>query len=94
MTAVTSTDPRTGTVVATVADETTPDGVDRLCRAAADAAPAFEALGRRGRAELLRALADGLEADRALAAAIAANANVDELPAPFVCFGSTYAVGA
>ncbi|HEY1573599.1 MAG TPA: aldehyde dehydrogenase (NADP(+)) [Pseudonocardiaceae bacterium] len=64
MTAVTSTDPRSGTVVATVADETTLTQVDELCRAAADAAPALEALGRRGRAALLRNLADGLTADR------------------------------
>ncbi|HEX3649320.1 MAG TPA: aldehyde dehydrogenase (NADP(+)), partial [Pseudonocardiaceae bacterium] len=48
----------------TVADETTPNQVDALCRAAADAAPAFDALGRRGRATLLRNLADGLAADR------------------------------
>jgi NADP-dependent aldehyde dehydrogenase len=64
MTAVTSTDPRTGSVVATVAEETTEQQVDRLGRLAARAAPALEALGRPFRAGLLRALADALEADR------------------------------
>jgi NADP-dependent aldehyde dehydrogenase len=64
MTAVTSTDPRTGNVVATVADETTEQQVDRLGRLAERAAPALEALGRPFRAGLLRALADALEADR------------------------------
>ena len=65
MTAVTSTNPRTGAVEATVAEETTAEQVDRLCRLAAEAAPLFEASGRPFRAGLLRALADALEADRA-----------------------------
>jgi NADP-dependent aldehyde dehydrogenase len=65
MTAVTSTDPRTGLVVATVADETTAERVDQLCALAAGAAPRLDALGRPWRAGLLRALADALEADRA-----------------------------
>ena len=65
MTAVTSTDPRTGHVVATVAEETTPEQVDRIARQAAAAAPGLERLGRPFRAGLLRALADALEADRA-----------------------------
>ncbi|HEY3748562.1 MAG TPA: aldehyde dehydrogenase (NADP(+)) [Pseudonocardiaceae bacterium] len=63
MTAVTSTNPRTGAVEATVAEETTTEQVDQFCRLAADAAPRLEALGRPFRAELLRALADALEAD-------------------------------
>lgn len=65
MTAVTSTDPRTGQVVETVAEETTAEQVDQFCLLAAAAAPALEALGRPGRARVLRALADALEADRA-----------------------------
>src|SRR5882757_11063989 len=64
MTAVTSTDPRTGHVVATVAEETTVDQVDALCQQAAQAAPRLERLGRPFRAGVLRALADALEADR------------------------------
>jgi NADP-dependent aldehyde dehydrogenase len=61
---VTSTDPRTGRVVATVAVETDDAEVDRLCRRAADAAPRLDRLGRPFRAGVLRALADALEADR------------------------------
>ena len=64
MNAVHSIDPRTGQSVETVAVESTPEEVDRLCRAAAAAAPALEDLGREGRAALLRALADALEARR------------------------------
>jgi NADP-dependent aldehyde dehydrogenase len=64
MTAVTSTDPRTGHVVATVAEETTTAQVDALCQQAAQAAPRLERLGRPFRAGVLRALADALEADR------------------------------
>jgi NADP-dependent aldehyde dehydrogenase len=71
MTAVTSTDPRTGGVVATVAEETTAEQVDRLAEQAAAAAPRLAALGRPWRAGLLRALADGLEADRTGVVAIA-----------------------
>jgi NADP-dependent aldehyde dehydrogenase len=63
-TAVTSTDPRTGRVVETVTEQTTPDQVDEIARQAADAAPSLEQLGRPFRAGLLRALADALEADR------------------------------
>jgi NADP-dependent aldehyde dehydrogenase len=64
MTAVTSTDPRTGHVVATVAEVTTVDQVAALCQQAAQAAPRLERLGRPFRAGVLRALADALEADR------------------------------
>lgn len=64
MTAVTSTDPRTGRVVETVAEETTAPQVDELCLLAAAAAPRLDALGRPFRARMLRALADALEADR------------------------------
>ncbi len=61
---VVSTDPRTGEAVEVVAQETTPEEVDRLCAAALAAAPVLDALGRAGRAALLRALADALEARR------------------------------
>ncbi|HEX5404699.1 MAG TPA: aldehyde dehydrogenase (NADP(+)) [Pseudonocardiaceae bacterium] len=64
MTAVTSTDPRTGDIVATVADETTAEQVDQVVSLAAAAAPRLDSLGRSFRAGLLRALADALEADR------------------------------
>ena len=58
---VVSTDPRTGQVVEVVAQETATAQVDALCRRALDAAPALDALGRQGRAALLRALADRLD---------------------------------
>jgi NADP-dependent aldehyde dehydrogenase len=61
---VPSIDPRTGEIVDIVAQETTTDEVDRLCRAALTAAGPLEALGRHGRAALLGALADALEARR------------------------------
>ena len=69
--AVVSIDPRTGEAVEVVAPETTTAEVDRLCAAALAAAPALEALGRTGRAGLLRALADGLEARREDVVAVA-----------------------
>jgi NADP-dependent aldehyde dehydrogenase len=61
--AVASTDPRTGQVVETVAHEFTPDEVDARCRTAAAAAAALDAAGPAGRARMLRAMADELEAD-------------------------------
>ncbi|MGY1620775.1 aldehyde dehydrogenase (NADP(+)) [Geodermatophilus sp. SYSU D00965] len=64
MTDVVSVDPRTGEAVEAVAPETPTAEVDRLCTAALAAAPALEELGRAGRAALLRALADALEARR------------------------------
>ena len=64
MTDVVSIDPRTGEVVEVVAPETTTEEVDRLCTAALAAAPGLDALGRAGRAALLRALADALETRR------------------------------
>ncbi|WP_298460707.1 aldehyde dehydrogenase (NADP(+)) [uncultured Cellulomonas sp.] len=64
MTVVESIDPRTGQTVEVVAPETTGDDVARVCAAAADAAPALEALGRTGRARMLRLMADALEEDR------------------------------
>jgi NADP-dependent aldehyde dehydrogenase len=59
-----SIDPRTGATVEVVAQETTTAEVDRLAAAALAAAPGLEALGRAGRAGLLRGLADALEARR------------------------------
>ena len=64
MTDVTSIDPRTGAVVETVAAETTTEQVEQLAGSALTAAPGLEALGRAGRASLLRALADALQARR------------------------------
>ncbi|GAB7191466.1 aldehyde dehydrogenase (NADP(+)) [Kineococcus sp. NUM-3379] len=62
---VVSVDPRTGRGVEVVAREAGPAEVDALCRRALAAAPALADLGRAGRAALLRAAADGLEARRA-----------------------------
>jgi NADP-dependent aldehyde dehydrogenase len=64
MTDVISIDPRTGETVEVVAPTTTSEEVDRLCATALAAAPGLEALGRAGRACLLRALADALEGRR------------------------------
>ena len=64
MTDVVSIDPRTGQAVEVVAQETTTDEVDRICVAAAQAAAPLEAMGRAGRAALLRACADALEVAR------------------------------
>lgn len=62
MTVVASIDPRTGTQAEVVAEETSTAEVDRLCRAAADAAGWLEGAGREFRAGLLRRMADALEA--------------------------------
>jgi NADP-dependent aldehyde dehydrogenase len=61
---IVSIDPRTGQTVEVVAPETTTEEVAALCDAALAAAPALDALGRDGRAALLRALADALEGRR------------------------------
>src|SRR3954466_11470919 len=61
---VVSTDPRTGQQIEVVSPETTDEEVDRICAAALTAAPALDELGRAGRARLLGALADALEAAR------------------------------
>ncbi|WP_346535917.1 aldehyde dehydrogenase (NADP(+)) [Micromonospora sp. DPT] len=71
MAAVVSIDPRTGQAVEEVAQETTTAEVDRLCAAALAAAPDLEALGRAGRARLLRTLADALEDRREDVVAVA-----------------------
>ncbi|HEU5158631.1 MAG TPA: aldehyde dehydrogenase (NADP(+)) [Streptosporangiaceae bacterium] len=59
---VISADPRTGAEVEQVATETSADEVAALCAAAAAAAPAYEALGRDGRAALLESVAAELDA--------------------------------
>ncbi len=59
-------DPRTAQAVEDVGPETSADDVARLCERAADATAQLEALGRSGRAAMLRAMADALEADRTL----------------------------
>ena len=66
MTTVQSLDPRTNTPVEEVAEQTSEAEVARLVGAATAAAPVFEALGRAGRARMLRAMADALEDDREL----------------------------
>ncbi|MEV6301920.1 aldehyde dehydrogenase (NADP(+)) [Actinoplanes sp. NPDC051861] len=68
---VPSISPRTGDVVEVVASETPTASVDRICRAAAAAAEALDALGRDGRAALLEALAQALEDARARVVAVA-----------------------
>jgi NADP-dependent aldehyde dehydrogenase len=69
--AVVSIDPRTGETVEVVAQETTTAEVERLCAAALAAAPALDGMGRAGRAALLGALADALEARREDVVAVA-----------------------
>ncbi len=64
MSDVVSIDPRAGEAVEVVAPATTTEEVDRRCGAALAAAAPLEELGRAGRAALLRALADALEARR------------------------------
>ncbi|GIJ57345.1 aldehyde dehydrogenase (NADP(+)) [Virgisporangium aurantiacum] len=61
---VPSIDPRTGATVEIVTTETTTAQVDEHCRAALAAAGPLDALGREGRATLLDALAEALEAHR------------------------------
>lgn len=64
MAEATSTDPRTGEVVETVAPHTADSEVDRICRAAAQAAPELAARDRLWRAGMLEAVAQALEEDR------------------------------
>lgn len=71
MTQIDSIDPRTGLVLGPVAPETTMEQVDELARTAERCAPEWEAFGRAGRAGILRALADGLEARRTDIVAVA-----------------------
>ncbi len=71
MTAVVSIDPRTGEQAEVVAQETSPEEVDRLCESAAVAARDLEARGRAFRERLLRTMADRLEGRRAEIVALA-----------------------
>jgi NADP-dependent aldehyde dehydrogenase len=64
VTPVASIDVRTGATVETVAQESTAEEIDAACARAAAAFPGLEGMGRDGRARLLRALADVLEAAR------------------------------
>ncbi|WP_213453210.1 aldehyde dehydrogenase (NADP(+)) [Rhizomonospora bruguierae] len=57
-----SVDPRTG-LGERLGEDSTPEEVRAACRRAAAAQPHLEALGRHGRAGLLRAIADEIEAD-------------------------------
>jgi NADP-dependent aldehyde dehydrogenase len=63
---VTSFDPRTGEAVEDVGPETAAADVARLCSTAVEATAQLEAAGRSGRATMLRAMGDALEADREL----------------------------
>jgi NADP-dependent aldehyde dehydrogenase len=71
VTEVASIDARTGDVVMTVGEESTTEETGATCARAADAFPALEDMGRGGRAGLLLALADGLEAERPAVVAVA-----------------------
>ncbi len=71
MDTVTSIDPRTGETVEKVTEPTSAAGVDAACEAARAAYPALEAMGRDGRARLLRAIAEALEEDRETIVALA-----------------------
>lgn len=61
---VISVDRRTQTPVAVVGDETSTDSVDDVCQRAAAATPALAALGRLGRAALLRQIAHAVMENR------------------------------
>jgi len=64
MGSVNSIDPRTGAAVETVADETTEEQVRDACARAAAVAPRLSALAPAARADLLEAMAAGLDAER------------------------------
>ncbi len=68
---IASLDARSGDVVADVAEETSAAELDAICRRAASAAASLDALGRRGRAEMLASMADSLEERRSEVVALA-----------------------
>jgi NADP-dependent aldehyde dehydrogenase len=68
---VESIDPRTGAVIGALGDGSAPGDVDLACSVAASAAPALEALGRAGRAAMLRRMASEFESQRADVVALA-----------------------
>ena len=61
---ITTTNPRTGATTEIEVEETPTAEVERLAHQAQEAVAALERLGREGRARLLEAIADALEADR------------------------------
>ncbi len=61
---ITTTNPRTGATTEIEVEETPTAEVERLAHQAQEAVPALERLGREGRARLLEAIADALEAAR------------------------------
>ena len=63
---ITTTNPRTGVAEATDLETTSAAEVDRIARHAQRAAFEFASIGREGRARMLDAIADSLEADRDL----------------------------
>lgn len=63
MTTISSINPRTGEIVEALGVESSLEDVDAACRAATEAAGLLESIGRFGRATLLRAVAEALEAD-------------------------------
>ncbi|MFN3004422.1 aldehyde dehydrogenase family protein [Mycolicibacterium wolinskyi] len=64
MTSVMSIDPRTGRATGAVAEETSPDEVAACGAAAERAAPGLDAMGRKGRAQLLESIATALDGAR------------------------------
>ena len=60
---IASVDPRTGQVVEVVAHEFSPGEVDAACEAAASVAPLLDEAAPRGRARMLRLMADELDSD-------------------------------
>jgi NADP-dependent aldehyde dehydrogenase len=68
---VESIDPRTGAVIEALGAGSAHGDVDLACSAAATAAPALEALGRAGRAAMLRQMASEFESQRAEVVALA-----------------------
>ncbi len=64
MTAVAGIDPRTAQPLPAVAEESTPSDVDTIANGAARSAAALVDLGRAGRAQLLEAIADAVDASR------------------------------
>jgi NADP-dependent aldehyde dehydrogenase len=71
MTVIESVDPRTGAVTETLGPESDNHAVDLACAKAARAASAVEAMGRAGRAALLRQMAIEFESRRADVVAVA-----------------------
>jgi NADP-dependent aldehyde dehydrogenase len=73
VTAVAGIDPRTAQPLPAVAEESTPSDVDTIANGAARSADGLVDLGRTGRARLLEAIADAVEASRADLVATAAS---------------------